>query len=104
MRGRKPTAFDVSARDLALLRRSTADRARQAVADGIVTSVSPRTVWQILHDVDLQPHRTRYWRTGRLDERFKERAEAVLWCYANAQRLAAKGIWSVAVDEMPNLQ
>ena len=83
---------------------STADLARQAVADGIVTSVSPRTVWQILHDVDLQPHRTRYWRTGRLDELFKERAEAVLWCYANAERLAGQGVWSVAVDEMPNLQ
>jgi hypothetical protein len=83
---------------------STADLARQAVADGIVASVSPRTVWQVLHDVDLQPHRTRYWRTGRLDARFKERAEAVLWCYANAARLAEEGIWSVAVDEMPNLQ
>ena len=30
-------------------------------------SISPRTVRQILHDVDLQPHRTRYWKTARLD-------------------------------------
>jgi len=35
----------------------------------------------ILADVDLQPHRTRYWKTARLDARFKERAEQVLWCY-----------------------
>jgi hypothetical protein len=34
-----------------------------------------------LSDVDLQPHRTRYWKTPRLDARFKERAEQVLWCY-----------------------
>ena len=54
--------------------------------------------------VDLQPHRTRYWRTARLDARFKERAEKVLWCYGNAERLARQGIWTVAVDEMPNLQ
>ena len=68
------------------------------------TSISPRTVRQILHDVDLQPHRTRYWKTARLDAQFKERAEQVLWCYGNAERLARQGIWTVAVDEIPNLQ
>jgi hypothetical protein len=80
------------------------DLARQAVADGIVAAISPRTVRQILKDVDLQPHRTRYWKTARLDEQFKERAEQVLWCYANAERLARKGIWVVALDEKPNHQ
>jgi hypothetical protein len=54
--------------------------------------------------VDLQPHRTRYWKTARLDAQFKERAEQVLWCYGNAERLARRGIWTVAVDEIPNLQ
>jgi hypothetical protein len=83
---------------------TTEDLARQAVADGIVKHISPRTVWQILHDADLQPHRTRYWRTTRLDARFKERAEKVLWCYGNAERLARDGIWTVAVDEIPNFQ
>jgi len=80
------------------------DLARQAMADGIVGSISSRTVRRILDDVDLQPHRTRYWKTSRLDERFKERAEQVLWCYANAERLAQKDIWVVAVDERPNHQ
>jgi hypothetical protein len=80
------------------------DLARQAVADGLVAAISPRTVRRILHDVDLQPHRTRYWRTSRLDAQFKQRAEKVLWCYGNARRLADEGLWTVAVDEMPNLQ
>jgi hypothetical protein len=80
------------------------DLARQAVADGIVDAISPSTVRQIPHDVDLQPHRTRYWRTARVDPQFKERAQRVLWCYGNAERLARRGIWTVAVDEMPNLQ
>jgi DDE superfamily endonuclease/Homeodomain-like domain len=80
------------------------DLARQAIADGIVETISSRTVRRILHDVDLRPHRTRYWRTARLDVQFKERAEKVLWCYGNAWRLAQEGIWTVAVDEMPNLQ
>ena len=38
---------------------SSEDLARQAVEDGIVGSISPATVRRLLHDVDLQPHRTR---------------------------------------------
>ncbi len=92
------------ARGLHITHWTSQDLARQAVADGIVDAISPRTVRQILRNVDLQPHRTRYWRTTRLDARFKERAEKVLWCYGNAEKLARQGIWTVAVDEMPNLQ
>ncbi len=78
--------------------------ARQAIADGIVNDVSPRTVRRILAEADLRPHRTRYWKTARLDPQFKERAEQVLWCYGNAERLARQGIWTVATDEVPNHQ
>ena len=92
------------ARDLHLTHWSSEDLARQAVLDRIVPAVSPRTVRRVLDAVDLQPHRTRYWRTTRLDARFKERAEKVLWCYANAERLAERGIWVVCTDEMPNKQ
>jgi hypothetical protein len=83
---------------------SSNDLARQAVTDGIVPSIGARTVRRILADVDLQPHRTRYWKTPRCDARFKERAEQVLWCYGNASRLAEQGIWIVCVDEIPNFQ
>jgi hypothetical protein len=78
--------------------------ARQAVTDGIVEAISPRTVRQVLKDVDLQPHSTRYWKTSRPDGQLKQRAEQVLWCYANAERLARKGTRVVAVDEKPNHQ
>jgi transposase len=80
------------------------DLARQAVADRIIPAISPATVCRILQDVDLQPHRTRYWKTPRLDARFKERAEQVLWCYGNATRLAEQGIWVVCVDAIPTFQ
>src|SRR5713226_4011443 len=83
---------------------SSPDLARQAVSDGIVETISPRTVRQILHGVDLQPHRTRYWKTAHLDAEFKERAEKVLWCDGNAWNLAARGLWVVCIDEIPNLQ
>jgi hypothetical protein len=80
------------------------DLARQAIGDGIVPAISDRTVRSILNDVDLKPHRTRYWKTTRLDTEFKRRAEKVLWCYANAGRLAKRGYWVVCVDEKPNCQ
>jgi len=80
------------------------DLARQAMAEGIVPFLSARSVRRILHEVDLQPHRTRYWKTARLDARFKQRAEKILWCYANAERLVHRGFWVVCIDEMPNLQ
>jgi DDE superfamily endonuclease len=80
------------------------DLARQAVEDGIVPAISARTIQAILDRADLQPHRTRYWRTSRVDVRFKERAEKILWCYAHAERLARRGIWVVCADEKPNFQ
>jgi len=83
---------------------SSKDLARPAVEDGIVAAVRPATVRRIVHDVDLQPPRTRSWKTARLDPRFPERAEQVLWCYGNAARLAERGVWVVGVDEIPNLQ
>src|SRR5271168_5116966 len=83
---------------------SSDDLARQAVADGIVGAINSATVRRLLQAVDLQPHRTRYWKTARLDARFKERAEQVLWCYGNATRLAERGIWIVCVDEIPTFQ
>lgn len=92
------------ARGLHITHWASQDLARQAVAEGIVPAISPRTVRRILHAVDLQPHRTRYWKTARLDAQFKDRAEKVLWCYGNAGRLARRGIWEVCVDEIPNFQ
>jgi hypothetical protein len=89
---------------LHITHRSSEGPARQAVTEGIVGSISPRTVRLILDRVDLQPHRTRYWRTTRLDPRFKARAEEVLWCYGDAERLARRGYWVVCADEVPNFQ
>jgi hypothetical protein len=92
------------ARGLHITHWSSGDLARQAVKDGIIPAIGARTVRRILHEVDLQPHRTRYWKTARLDDRFKERAEEVLWCYANAARLARRRVWVVCADEIPDFQ
>lgn len=92
------------ARGLHITHWSSQDLARQAMTEGIVSSISARTVRRLLQEVDLQPHRTRYWKTAHPDARFKHRAEQILWCYVNANRLMHKGFWIVCVDEMPNLQ
>jgi hypothetical protein len=54
--------------------------------------------------VDLQPLRTRYWRTSHLNPRFKARAEKVLGCYGYAERLTRQGYWVVCAEEVPNDQ
>jgi hypothetical protein len=92
------------ARGLHITHWSSVDLARQAVVDGIVSSISARTVRDILSNVDLQPHRTRYWKTARLDAEFKQRAEQVLWCYGNTARLAGQNLGVVCVDEVPSFQ
>jgi hypothetical protein len=92
------------ARGLLITHWTSADLARQAVQDGIVEAISPRSVRRILHAVDLQPHRTRFWKTARLDAEFMERAVKILWCYTYANHLARQGYWVVCADELPNFQ
>ena len=79
------------------------DLARQAVADGIVAAISDRTVQR--SSIGWICNRTAPGTGGRqLDAQFKQRAEKVLWCYANAERLARRGYWVVCADEKPNFQ
>lgn len=92
------------ARGLHITHWTSADLARQAVQDGIVEAISPRSVRRILHAVDLQPHRTRFWKTARLDAAFMKRAVRILWCYTYANHLAHQGYWVVCADELPNFQ
>jgi transposase len=83
---------------------SSLDLARQAVLDGIVPAISSRSVRRILHEVDLQPHHTRFWKTARLDAEFLQRAIRILWFYTHAEHLAHHGVWVVCTDELPNFQ
>lgn len=70
------TCLEPIAKGLHLTHGSSEDLARQAVTDKIIPAISPATVRRILHDVDLLPYRTRYWKTTRLDKRFKEECGA----------------------------
>lgn len=78
--------------------------AETVVEQGILESIHYSSVHLILESVALQPHRNKYWKTARIDEDFKERAERILWCYEHVQRLAADGFLVICVDEKPNIQ
>src|SRR5438477_4022849 len=62
----KPSLFPYTTLFRSITHWSSEDLARQAVLDGVVSAISSRTVRRILDAVDLQPHRTRSWRTTRL--------------------------------------
>ncbi len=62
------------------------------------------TVSLILRAADLQPHRSRYWKTPTLDGQFRERASRVLWCYEQVAHLQARGERVLCIDEKPNIQ
>jgi hypothetical protein len=87
-----------------LTHRSSTDRARQAVAGGLAAPIRPRTGRRSSGDVGLRPHRTRHRPTARPDDQLRRRAEQVLWCHANAARLARAGVGVVCADEVPTFR
>jgi hypothetical protein len=61
-------------------------------------------VHHILAEASLQPHRTRYWKTARLDEERVCLAAKVLWCYEHVDWLHRRGEVVICMDEQPTLQ
>jgi hypothetical protein len=83
---------------------STRSLAKVAADRGLVPKIAHSTVSLILRAADLQPHRSRYWRTPTINAAFIEHAARVLWCYERALELAAKGEVVLCVDDKPNIQ
>lgn len=83
---------------------STRTLAKAAVRQGLLENIAHSTVSLILRTADLQPHRSRYWKTPTLNAEFVERASQVLWCYEMVDRLHEQGEVLICFDEKPNLQ
>jgi hypothetical protein len=83
---------------------STRSLAQVAAERGLVPAVAHSTVSLILRAADLQPHRSRYWKTPTIDAAFLKSAAQILWCYENVANLAEKGEVVLCLDEKPNLQ
>lgn len=83
---------------------STRSLAQIAVQRGIVPQIAHSTISLILREADLQPHRSRYWKTPKLNEEFRQRAARILWCYEMAFELAERDELVICMDEKPNIQ
>lgn len=93
------------ARDVPLSRWSSAELAGQAVAEGLVTSVSPSTVRRWLHDDAIRPWQHRSWIFPR-DPDFAVKAARVLDLYARVWNGDALGEdeYVLSADEKSQLQ
>ena len=81
--------------------------AEEAVARGIVDSISPSQVNRYLREAELQPHRSRYWlnTTEKDPELFAAQVEMVCACYQDDPELYQRhDTHTVCVDEMTGIQ
>lgn len=69
-----------------------------------VAAIHYTTVARILTAASLQPHRSRYWKTATIDEKFTTLAAKVLWCYERVDWLHQRGEVVICMDEKPNIQ
>lgn len=83
---------------------STRSLAQVAGERGIVPKIAHSTVSLILKTADLQPHRSRYWKTPTLNAEFRRRASRILWCYETVDILNELGAVIICLDEKPNVQ
>ena len=84
--------------------RELADEAQKR---GLVESISASHVNRILREVDLQPHRSRYWcnTTEKDPEVFQQQVEVVCQTYLDSPHLYTQlNTHTICVDEMTSLQ
>src|SRR3954469_18043378 len=81
--------------------------AEEAVARGIVDSISPTQVNRYLREAELQPHKSRYWlnTTEKDPAVFQAQVEVVCGCYHDAPELYQRhDTHTICVDEMTGIQ
>ncbi len=85
---------------------SAQEIADEAVKRNIVAQISIRTVNRLLSEMDLKPHRSRYWLNAKPDcpETFQREVMEVCQIYEQAPALLSKGIHVISVDEKTGIQ
>lgn len=66
-------------------------------------SISRSSIWRILHDVDLKPHKSEYWLNSH-DEDFDAKALAICQLYAQALDAYQHGRLVICCDEKTGMQ
>ena len=66
-------------------------------------SISRSSIWRILHDVDLKPHKSEYWLNSH-DEDFDAKAQTICQLYAKALAAYQQGRLVICCDEKTGMQ
>jgi transposase len=77
-----------------------------AIKKGIFTTLSARHMGRLLKNLDLKPHRSKYWLNAKEDAQRSEKIEAICQVYQEAALSSEErpGIVTVSVDEMTGVQ
>jgi len=82
---------------------SAADLAQATVKNGIVASISRTTVWRLLDQAAIKPHRWHYWLNSP-DPHFETKMLNIVSLYLKAQKLKQRGEIVLSVDEKTSIQ
>jgi hypothetical protein len=91
------------AHDQPATRWSLADLAATIVNEAHHRALSRATIWRILEDADLKPHRSVYWLNSH-DPDFDAKAKDICRLYVNAPRLYQQGRLVICSDEKTGMQ
>ncbi len=88
---------------LPLVRWSMRTLTAHLIEEGVFTQIHYSSVCLMLQAVDLQPHRTLYWKRSH-DPEFTAKTVHVLWYYERIEQLEANAEPIFAFDEKPGIQ
>lgn len=85
---------------------SAREIAEEACKRGIVESISTSKVGDILRDIDIKPHKSRYWLNPKIDDEdeFRKTLKNICDLYFNAKSLREKNTILVSIDEKTGMQ
>jgi len=82
---------------------SMTDLVRAAVEKGLVASIRPVTIWRLLDQAALKPHRWHYW-LHRNDPPFEAKMQELVGLYLQALEMHQRGEVLLCVDEKTSIQ
>lgn len=82
---------------------SMTDLVRAAVAQTIVGSISPATIWRLLEQAAIKPHRWHYWLNSN-DPQFEAKMQELVDLYLQALAMYQRGEILLCVDEKTSIQ
>src|SRR5882724_9629105 len=97
MATRKPTTYHCPATHWSL------DDLVAALHQRRLWTMSRSSIWRILDEADLKPHRSVYWLNSH-DPAFEAKARAICYLYVNALRFYEQGRLVICTDEKTGMQ